>query len=164
MIWDAWQNKPLDEAIALCRDLVEDTDFPTVKKWKANGGKILGHFQVYFPEEIAHAAGMLPVRLRGSQVERKHADSHFGSYLCSIVRSSLELCLTNTLDLDMFVTHPICDVARNLAGIWGRNFQYPVQILYLPQNANSKYSARYLRDEYDRVRREVEIIAGKKVD
>jgi len=164
MIWDAWQNKPLDEVIALCRDLVEDTDFPTVKKWKANGGKILGHFQVYFPEEIAHAVGMLPVKLRGSQVERKEADSHFGSYLCSIVRSSLELCLTHTLDLDMFVTHPICDVARNLAGIWGRNFDYPVQILYLPQNANSKYSARYLRDEYDRVRREVEVIAGNKVD
>lgn len=166
MIWDAWQNKPLDEVITLCRDLVEDTDFPTVKKWKARegGGKILGHFQVYFPEEIAHAAGMLPVKLRGSQVERKQADSHFGSYLCSIVRSSLELCLTNTLDLDMFVTHPICDVARNLAGIWGRNFDYPVQILYLPQNANSKYSAQYLRDEYDRVRREVEVIAGKKVD
>ena len=40
----------------------------------------------------------------------------------------------------MFVTHPICDVARNLAGIWGRNFDYPAQILYLPQNANSAYS------------------------
>jgi benzoyl-CoA reductase subunit C len=164
MIWDTWQDKPLDQVIALCRDLVEDTDFPTVKKWKAAGGKVLGHFQVYFPEEIAHALGMLPVKLRGSQVERKHADSHFGSYLCSIVRSSLELSLNNTLDLDMFVTHPICDVARNLAGIWGRNFNYPVQILYLPQNANSKYSARYLRDEYDRVRREVEAIAGKKAD
>ena len=70
MIWDAWQNKPLDEVITLCRDLVEDTEFPTVKKWKARGGKVLGHFQVYFPEEIADAAGMLPVKLRGSQIER----------------------------------------------------------------------------------------------
>ncbi len=164
MIWDAWKHKPLDEAITLCRDLVEDTDFPTVKKWRAAGGKVLGHFQVYFPEEIAHAAGMLPVKLRGSQVERKHADSHFGSYLCSIARSSLELCLNSTLELDMFVTHPICDVARNLAGIWGRNFSYPGQILYLPQNANSKYSAQYLRDEYDRVRRELETITGNKID
>ncbi len=160
MLWDAWKNKSLDETIGLCRDLVEDTDFPTVKKWKAAGGKTLGHFQVYFPEEIAHAAGMLPVKLRGSQVDRKKADAHFGSYICSIPRSSLELCLSGTLDLDMFVTHPICDVARNLAGIWARNFKYPAQILYLPQNANSAYSVRYLRDEYARLARELEKITG----
>lgn len=158
-----WQGKPLDQALMLCRDLVEDTDFPTVKRWRANGGKILGHFQVYFPEEIAHAAGMLPVKLRGSQIERKRADSHFGSYLCSIVRSSLELCLTKTVDIDLFVTHPICDVARNLAGIWGRNFDYPCQILYLPQNANSAYSVQYTRDEYARIQGEIEKVTGTKI-
>ncbi len=163
MLWDAWQNKPIDEVLTLCRDLAEDTEFPTVKKWRESGGKILGHFQVYFPEELAHAAGMLPVKLRGSQVDRKKADAHFGSYLCSIVRSSLELALSNTLDLDIFVTHPICDVARNLAGIWGRNFSYPAQILYLPQNANSAYSARYLRGEYARMLREIEKVTGQAV-
>jgi benzoyl-CoA reductase subunit C len=162
-VFNEWRNKPLDEILYQCRELVEDTDFPTVKKWRADGGKILGHFQVYFPEEIAHAAGMLPVKLRGSQIDRKRADSHFGSYLCSIVRSSLELCLTKTVDIDIFVTHPICDVARNLAGIWGRNFEYPCQILYLPQNANSAYSVQYTRDEYARVQGEIEKIAGKKI-
>ncbi len=163
MIFGEWQNKSADEVVALCRDLTEDTEFPTVQKWKASGGKIVGHFQVYFPEEIAHAAGLLPVKLRGSQVDRKRADAHFGSAICSIPRSSLELCLSKTLDLDMFVTHPICDVARNLAGIWARNFKYPAQILYLPQNANSKYSTRYLRDEYDRLKREFEKLTGKPV-
>jgi benzoyl-CoA reductase subunit C len=162
-VLDSWQNKSLDEILGLCRELVEDTTFPTVKRWRDDDGKVLGHFQVYFPEEIAHAAGMLPVKLRGSEVDRRKADAHFGSYLCSIVRSSLELCLTGTLELDMFVTHPICDVARNLAGVWGRNFSYPSQILYLPQNANSAYSAQYLRDEYDRLRRKIEEITGKQV-
>ncbi len=162
-VLDGWQGKPLEEVLSLCRELVEDTEFPTVQRWRAAGGKVLGHFQVYFPEEIAHAAGLLPVKLRGAGMERKQADAHFGSYLCSIIRSSLELALNNTLDLDMFVTHPICDVARNLAGIWGRNFSYPAQILYLPQNANSAYSARYLRDEYFRLQRVIEEVAGKKV-
>lgn len=162
-VLDGWQGKPLDDVLMLCRELVEDADFPTVKRWRDAGGKVLGHFQVYFPEEIAHAAGMLPVKLRGAAMDRKRADAHFGSYLCSIIRSSLELYLTGTLELDMFVTHPICDVARNLAGVWGRNFSYPAQILYLPQNANSAYSAQYLRDEYDRLRRKIEEVAGKKV-
>jgi benzoyl-CoA reductase subunit C len=63
----------------------------------------------------------------------------------------------------MFVSHPICDAARNLAAIWGRNTSYPCQILYLPQNANSSYSAQYLRDEYERLLHDVEKVAGRKV-
>ncbi len=162
-VLEEWQGKPLNEVLSMCRDVVEDTTFPTVQRWRAAGGKVLGHFQVYFPEELAHAAGMLSVKMRGSQVERKNADSHFGSYLCSIVRSSLEISLNGSVQLDMFVTHPICDVARNLAGIWGRNFNYSAQILYLPQNANSGYSVQYLRDEYARVLRDIEQVTGKKV-
>lgn len=160
---NGWQGKSLEEVLGLCRELVEDPEFPTVRRWREAGGKVLGHFQVYFPEEIPHAAGMLPVKVRGAQVEARQADSHFGSYLCSILKTSLELALTGRLELDMFVTHPICDAARNLAGIWGRNFSYPAQILYLPQNANSAYSAQYLRDEYARLKREVEEIAGREV-
>ena len=163
-LWNAWQGQSLDEVLGLCRELVEDPEFPTVNAWKAKGGKVLGHFQVYFPEEIAHAAGMLPVKVRGAQVEARRGDSHFGSYLCSILRSSLEVGLSGRLPLDMFVTHPICDAARNLAGVWGRNFNYPAQILYLPQNANSAYAARFLRDEYARVQREIEGITGHALD
>src|SRR5512142_261487 len=162
-VFEGWQGNAVDEVLSLCRELVEDITFPTVKQWRSNGGKVLGHFQVYFPEELAHAVGMLPVKLRGASMERKRADAHFGSYLCSIIRSSLELTLTGALELDMFITHPICDVARNLAGIWGRNFSYPAQILYLPQNANSAYSAQYLRDEYRRVLNVIEQVAGKQV-
>jgi benzoyl-CoA reductase subunit C len=63
----------------------------------------------------------------------------------------------------MFVSHPICDAARNLAAIWGRNFDYPCQILYLPQNPNSSGSLDYLQHEYDRMRRIVEEVAGTEI-
>ena len=142
---------------------MEDTDFPTVRRWREAGGKVVGHFQVYFPEELAHAAGVLPVKVRGAPVERREADSHFGSYLCCIIRSSLELAITGRLELDMFVTHPICDAARNLAGIWSRNRPEPAQILYFPQNPNSTFSGTYLREEYARVLRDIEGIAGVQV-
>jgi benzoyl-CoA reductase subunit C len=153
----------LEETLACCRDVVEDVDFPTVRRWREKGGKVLGHFQVYFPEELAHAAGLLPVKVHGAQVERRMADSRFGSYLCSILRSSLELALTGRLEIDLFVTHPICDAARNLAAIWARNLSVPAQILYLPQNANSPAAASYLRGEYGRVLRDIEEVAGRKV-
>lgn len=162
-VFDDWRGKSLDEIFVLCRDLIEDPEYPTVRRWRDAGGKVVGHFQVYFPEEIAHAAGLLPVKICGAQVQGMEAESHFGSYLCSIIKTSLELALTNKVELDMFVTHPICDAARNLAAIWGRNFSYKCQILYLPQNPNSKYSTQYLKNEYERLKNDLQEIADRTI-
>ncbi|MBT3980824.1 MAG: hypothetical protein HOE90_05680 [Bacteriovoracaceae bacterium] len=158
-----WRGKELDEILYECRELLEDTEYPTINRWRQNGGKVAGHFQVYFPEEIAHAAGMLPVKMGGAPVEPNSADSHFGSYLCSIIKTSLEVALNEKVKLDLFISHPICDAARNLAAIFGRNFDYPCQILYLPQNPNSSHSLQYLTDEYGRLKRLVEEITGNKI-
>ncbi len=155
-----WRGQPLEEVLYHCRELLDDAEFPTVRRWRDAGGRVVGHFQVYFPEEIAHAAGALPFKVRGAPVEATQADSRFGSYLCSIVKTSLELVLSQRVELDLFVTHPICDAARNLAAVWGRNFEYPCQILYLPQNANSAHAATYLRGEYDRLRRTIAEVTG----
>ena len=162
-VLDPWIGKSLADVLSDLRDLLDDFDFPTVKRWRAGGGKVLGHFQVYFPEEIAHAAGLLPVKIRGAQVEARQAEARFGSYLCSVIKTSLETALSQRIELDMFVSHPICDAARNLAAVWGRNFSYPCEILYLPQNANSPSTIGYLRHEYDRVRRTIEQVTGRPV-
>ncbi len=161
--FDEWRNKTLDDALLECRDIVESPDFLPVRRWREAGGKVAGHFQVYFPEEIVHAAGMLPFKVRGAPMEPNQADSHFGSYLCSILKTSLEMALSGQIEMDLFISHPICDAARNLAAIWGRNVDYPSQILYLPQNPNSSGSVEYLRHEYDRMRRVVEDVVGHEV-
>ena len=163
-VFPEWQGRDLDGVLLACQELLEDTDFPTARRWREAGGRTVGHFQVYFPEEIAHAAGMLPLKVRGAPIEPRHADSHFGSYLCSIIKTSLELALSGRVALDLFVTHPICDAARNLAAVWGRNARHSCQILYLPQNAASPAAAVYLRGEYDRLRGELAAISGRAVD
>jgi benzoyl-CoA reductase subunit C len=162
-VFDEWRDRSLGDALSECRELIESPDFDTVRRWRDAGGKVAGHFQVYFPEEIVHAAGMLPFKVRGAPLEPNLAESHFGSYLCSILKTSLELALSDRVELDLFVSHPICDAARNLAAIWGRNVDYPCQILYLPQNPNSAGSVDYLRHEYDRMRRVVEDVADRHI-
>lgn len=137
-------------------DLALDPSFPAVADWLGSHpeGKVLGHFPVYFPQELAEAAGLLPLKIMGSSnLEARQADSHIGSFICSICRTSLELGLDGRLpNLTGFITHPICDAARNMAGIWGRNFPDQLsQILYLPQNATSSGAAEYLAAEYRRV-------------
>lgn len=66
---EEWRGQPLDEIMWLCQETVEDSEMPTVARWRDAGGKVVGHFQVYFPEEIAHAAGMLPLKIIGAPLE-----------------------------------------------------------------------------------------------
>ncbi len=65
------------EIVEQCRDLIEDPEFPAVRRWLEEnpGGKVLGHFQVYFPEEIAHAAGVLPIKLAGGMTIAQSEDT-----------------------------------------------------------------------------------------
>jgi benzoyl-CoA reductase subunit C len=116
----------------------------------------IGYFPVYFPEEIVHAAGLRPHALYGggNRIEVRYADARIGSFVCSICRSTTELGLNGSLNgLGGFFAQPICDAAKHMAGIWGRNFpQHDPQILALPQNVNSSASAQFVHDEYQRLR------------
>ncbi|HEX8739830.1 MAG TPA: 2-hydroxyacyl-CoA dehydratase [Casimicrobiaceae bacterium] len=157
----------LDEVLERCNAL-RQAPVPEADALPEGFTGMLGHFPVYFPEEIAHAAGLLPVAVLGggNRLELKHADARMGSFVCSICRSTVELGLNGSLEkLTGFVTHPICDAAKHLAGIWSRNFPEQLsQILYLPQNVNTPGAVRYIAAEYQRLRGELERKAGRTID
>ena len=147
-----------DELVEHCRALLLDPAFPAVRAWKeeAANRKAVGCFPVYTPQELVAAAGALPVSLFGArgQVEIDHADSHIQSFVCSIARSTLELGLTGHLDcLEGLVVPSICDVARNLSGVWQLNFPGRfVFYLHLPQNIESAAASVYYHGELKRLR------------
>ncbi len=154
----------LEEILEYCNNLRQSA-VPADAALPAGFSGTLGHFPVYFPEELAHAAGLLPVAVigGGNKLELKHADAHMGSFICSICRSTSEMGLNGSLQtLKGLVTHPICDAAKHLAGIWSRNFPEQLgQILYLPQNPNSPGAIRYVASEYQRLRGELERKSGQ---
>jgi len=82
-----------------------------VLSWKENGGPIIGLQCSGIPEEIIHAAGILPMRVRASNLPNtKNADAHLHRINCSYTRSVLEALLTGQLDfLDGLVTANTCD-------------------------------------------------------
>ena len=55
-LFDKWQDQSLDGIISEWRELVEDADFPTVRRWREAGGKVLGHFQVDFAKQRVESA------------------------------------------------------------------------------------------------------------
>jgi len=147
------------------KDIVEDREFPTVREWRRRTGrKVTGSFPVYSPVELAHATGMLPVGLfgGGNQIEIAHADSRFQSFICSIVKSTLELGFIDKLaPFDALLFHSICDPARNLASVMARNFPERRSIyVHLAQNMTSAGAATYLAYEYRRVAGELGEVSG----
>jgi benzoyl-CoA reductase subunit C len=82
-----------------------------VLSWKNNGGRIIGLQCSSIPEEIIHAAGLLPMRIRAPGLPNtKNADAHLHRINCSYTRSVLEALLTGQLDfLDGLVTANTCD-------------------------------------------------------
>ncbi|MDE3108582.1 MAG: 2-hydroxyacyl-CoA dehydratase [Acidobacteriota bacterium] len=147
----------LEPLLASCREIIEDPDFSTAKRWLSDhpGKKAVGCFPIYCPVELIHASGMLPLGIigAGNQIEIAHADSRFQSFVCSIVKSTLELGLTNRLEfLDGMLFHSICDPARNLSSVFQRNFPgMYIEYIHFPQNFTSPLSRGYLESEYRRV-------------
>ncbi len=123
-----------------CQTLFEDLDFNAVKAWKAAapGRKAIGYMPVYVPRELIHAAGMLSVGVLGGgdQIEVIQGDAYYQSYICRIPRSTIELGLTGRLDcLDGMLFPSICDVIRNLSGMWQLLFKDKyVRYFDVPQN------------------------------
>jgi len=147
----------LDSLFASCREIAQDPEFAAAKRWleRHPGKKAIGCFPVYCPVELVHASGMLPLGIigAGNQIEITYADSRFQSFVCSIVKSTLELGLTNRLKfLDGMVFHSICDPARNLASVFQRNFpDMFVDYVHFPQNFASPLARQYLAAEYRRI-------------
>ncbi len=153
-----------------CAEIIQDLSFSEVKQWKAQhpGAKAIAYFPVYTPVEIIHACGMLPVGLNGAgdQLDIQYADARFGSFICSIVKTTLEMAMTGHLEpMDGLLFSSICDSARNLCFVMKRNFpdKY-IDFFHLPHNANSPASLEFLRSEYQRLAQHLEEMSERKLD
>jgi len=155
----------VEKMVRLAQEVLADPTFPTVRAWRKAGGKAVGCFPVYTPQEIVHSFGMLPVAMQGGgeNLEISRADAALGSFLCSISKSTLEMALTGLLDpFDAFVFPYICDVSRNLDGIFARVVpQRPSHMLHLPQNFTSPATIPFLVSEYRRLIEKLERVAGR---
>jgi len=146
--------------------LYEDLDLKAVRAWKEQvpGRKAIGHMPIYVPRELIHAAGMLPVGIvgGGDRLEIVRGDAYFQSYICHIPRSTLELALAKRLDaLDGMLFPSICDVIRNLSGMWKMLFpERYVRYMDVPQNYDPSVGGRYWYQELSALREELAGLSG----
>lgn len=149
---------PLTTLVDRADAIYRDYSLSTVREWKARtGGLAVGFMPIYVPCEILDAQGVLPVALMGARddLEIIKGDAYYQSYICHIPRSTIELGLSGRLDcLDGVLFPAICDVIRNLSGMWQMLFPDKlVRYLDVPQNFDPEIGGRFYRHELEELSR-----------
>lgn len=161
--------KTLNEIINECKNHAFDLNFTRAKKWKQEkpGRVLVGCMPIYFPREVIHAAGGLPVGIFGGG-DRKQiikGDAYYQSYICHIPRSIIELALDkHTEGFDGYIFPSICDVIRNLSGIFKQlNIGKFVKYMDFPQNFMPEIGGVFYQQEMQHVMHYIKEINGKEV-
>jgi benzoyl-CoA reductase subunit C len=161
--------RPVKEIVSFCQEIFDDLSFTKAREWKAArpGRKVIGYMPVYVPREIVHAAGMLPLGILGggADLEVIHGDAYYQSYICRIPRSTLELAVTGRLGfVDGMMFPSICDVIRNLSGIWQILFKDKyVRYFDAPQNFRDEVGGVFYENELRELREGLGKLAGREV-
>lgn len=128
--------------------------------------KAMGYLCSYVPEELIHAAGYTPVRVRGWPAPLRRVDAHLQSYTCALCRSTLDQTLNGELGfLEGAVFAHTCDTMQALADLWRTNSDdtYYVDTVMQPTNLGSPSALPYLVAELERFRDRLAEFAGRPI-
>ncbi|HEX78194.1 MAG TPA: 2-hydroxyacyl-CoA dehydratase [Dehalococcoidia bacterium] len=135
-------------------------------EYKAQGKKVIGVFDPHMPEELIHAAGMLPWRVTGTWKDSIPLASVYRLAIsCGYPNHVLESLLAGELDfLDGAVFTAWDDDMRTLYDNFYFSGKIPlVHIMYLPHKA-TKLTLNYWAGEVERLRKRLEEFGGKRID
>ncbi len=153
--------------VASCESIYYDVHLKRIASWKAEDEtrKAVGYLPVYIPRELVLACGVRPVGVRGGgdQINIIRGDSFYQSYICHLPRSVVELGLTSWKDtLDGLIFPAICDVIRNLSGIWQTLFKDQFTFfLDLPQEFSEELGGRFYRTQLDELATRLSALSGQ---
>jgi len=96
--------------------IADGIENPYIGEWKKAGKKVIGYYCTYIPEELLHAAELLPFRIRSTGNEDTDlGDVYMVRFTCSFVRMTLDLAFKGGFDfLDGLVMSNCCDHARRM--------------------------------------------------
>jgi benzoyl-CoA reductase subunit C len=162
-------HDPAGHLLEEARKRLIDNGLAPVNAWKEENpeGLAVGHLPIYTPRPVLEAIGALPVAVfGGGDRDIIKGDSFFQSYICHIPRSTVEMGMNGAFDdLDGMIFPSICDVVRNLSGMWQMLFpEVYATYLDLPQNFDPNVGGRFYIQEMTRIARELEARGAKSLD
>jgi benzoyl-CoA reductase/2-hydroxyglutaryl-CoA dehydratase subunit BcrC/BadD/HgdB len=128
-----------------------------LRAWQEVGNRVVGTVCSSIPEEVIHAGGLLPLRVRApGLLDTAKADAHLHRINCSYTRSVLELLMRGELSfLDGLITTNTCDHMLRLAGELEAKAEFPVHYFSMYHTLGSS-SREWLLLEMEKLIRYIE--------
>ena len=126
----------------------------------------IGYLCSYVPEEMIHAAGFAPVRVRGTAAALRQVDAHLQSFTCALCRSTLDQVLLGNLSfLSGTIFAHTCDAMQAQADLWRMNTpaSHFVETVMQPANLGTPAARTYLIAELDRFRGQLASFADRPI-
>ena len=143
------ETKIKSTALQQFQEATETIVNPELKNWIEQGGKVVGYFCSYGPEEIITAAGLVPMRVRATgSTGTELADAYLSSINCSFCRHAFNMGLRGEYDfIEGVVWLNNCDHVRRIYDNWKRKVGTPfVHMMSLPKMTTA-VQVEWFRDE-----------------
>jgi len=136
------------------------------RNWKdKTGGKVVGYFCTYVPEEILYAADILPVRILGSHEPQDVTEPHIFGMFCPFCRDCLAQGLKGRFDyLDGIMIAQSCLHVRQTFTSW--EIHIPTDFSYylpMPNHVQSPRATPFLRGELEKFKNSLEEWLGEPI-
>ncbi len=131
------------------RQAVRNLENDELAAFRDHGGRALGYFCSYVPEELLNVEGLTSFRMRSQGCTgTEMADSYMGIFNCSYTRHCLEKGLEDGYGfLDGYVFVPGCDHLRRLYDNWAHFLNPPFLALLDAPHIRDKDALQWYRDE-----------------
>lgn len=150
----------LESIIEKCIEITRNPQRVIEDYYNETGKKAVGCLPIYTPEEIVHAAGLLPIGIWGGQAELKLARAELPAFACSIMQSVTEFKLRGKYkDLAAVIVPSPCDTLKAIGQKWNVEGVPCIQFVH-PNNRHLEASKTFLKEEYQIVREKLERIIG----
>ncbi|MGV8058008.1 MAG: 2-hydroxyacyl-CoA dehydratase subunit D [Smithellaceae bacterium] len=154
-------KETLEKFVAVAND-----PYSSVAKWKTdNNKKIIGVVPMHVPEEIIHAAGMLPIVLWESDEPITLANAFSQPTMCGFPRGVFNDAYKGRLDfVDGMIYTDDCLGERQFAFLCQRNLKLGYEyLLYVPQVLGEQHSKDNLVMQLERIKTGLEAFGGQKI-
>lgn len=125
----------------------------------------IGYFCSYFPPELIHAAGLIPIRIWGITEPSARINAHLQVYCCNMVKSILDTQLNGQCAfLHGAIFSHSCDSMQCLSDIWELNSTDLFHDTFnMPLRLDSSVVLKYTVTELQRLKQRIEQFSGVQV-
>jgi len=129
----------------------------------SHGRKAVGCMPYFCPEELVHAAGMVPFGLWGAETPVSEAERYLPAFICSIIQTTLELGIRGEYKGLAAVMAPIsCDSLKSMDANWRYGVaDIPIISVAHAQNRKTQAGVEFTASQYLKIKKQLEELSGK---